>query len=103
MDRRANLAELIEEGKRLEAMERDATSYSALTDARTLLQDLYIVNGPRLLAVAEAAMDHASEVRQTTQLESESGWYASRAPRLLRDVQKFLAAFDAAASGEARG
>ena len=50
------LAELIAESRRLEAIGRNATSYPALADARTLLQDLYIEHGPRLARVAEKTL-----------------------------------------------
>ena len=85
-----NLAEIIAEGKRLEAECREAQGVRQAIYAGDSANLFYVIHGPRLLAVAEAGMAIREEY-----VGIEDGL-----PWLMR--QK-LAAFDAAASGEGRG
>ena len=91
------LAEIIEEGRRLQGMERDAANFSALFDARVLLREYYAEHGPALFAVAEDAgrfCEPAEEwlkLRDTPDKVSGAAW-----TRVNEAREKLLAHFAAA-------
>lgn len=101
-----NIADLIEEGKRLEkaydsAVKRELDSEAhALWDQRCAFWDEH---GPRLLAVAEAAVAYRKAVDYAWPILTEGP--GGTMPEVEAETvwNEAEAAFDAAASGEARG
>ena len=81
-----NLAELIEEGKRLESKQNSVVALPLQWATLNERRPFYIEHGPRLLAVAEAAL----KIRKTIDVLE----YAGTSPRLSADI----AAFDALAA-----
>lgn len=106
----STLAELIEEGKRLNAAFQNACDFRSpveATEAIAAKHTFFVEHGTRLLAVAEAAVEQneALEEMVSTQeaweramakvIKSEPGVF----PRAIDRGKAALAAFDAVASG----
>jgi len=108
------LAELLAEAKRLDEAATfegcEVVSWEEMADAHARIESFYAEHGPRLLAVAEAAVEARIVIKSIIDAHNarltDGGKLIYSPPTMgtgFIGAIEWLAAFDAAASGEGRG